>query len=332
MFTILAADAASTAVELTGSSKYEYVLQREASGVDAELDAVVIDRDRVYAAGEGGIVLRRTAGTGWVHEPTPTTKRIRALVVATDEVANGAAADAPIFAVGDGGAVVRRSPDGRWTVEATPTQVDLYDIVSDEGHTYIVGDRGTLLERRAGTWRAIPTNTDADLRRFDGQVAIGKGGAIVDCTRWDREQYTLAHMVACVPRPSPTREDLLASTGDGRHSVWHAYGAGGTLMSAAKRAPIDATLGEPLADRPTIRASVENHYSTSVDTLATILVGDAGVMVFVSGPRRVRVELATAPDLFGVASEALDAFAVGARGTIVHLQTRGVQIPTLSFQ
>ena len=329
----LAGDAASPAtVELAGESRkpYHYVLHLEASGVTSDLDAAIISGDVAYAAGADGVVLRRAAAGPWERVATPTTRRLRALVV--DGEGGAAVGSGDLVAAGDGGTVLRRAATGAWTVEPVPTSRDLYDLAWSDGRLYAVGDGGTLVVRDAGAWRAIATHTTADLRRFDGRVAIGAGGVILDCTPWDRDQHDLARQLACVPRPSPTDRDLLADIGDERHSAWHAWGAVGTSLAAARYQPIDVTAAPALPGEPTITAAADNHWSTTAGELATIVVGERGAIGFVdrSGVTRM-VTLAGAPDLRGVATAQLDAFVVGAHGTIVHLQTTDVSIPQVMF-
>jgi hypothetical protein len=322
-FRLFGIDPAPPMAELRGDQGvvYRYLVQREPSGVESELDAVIMGGEVAYAAGADGVVLRRTTGAGWARETVPTTKRLRALAFG---------ADGAVFAAGDGGTLLRRAANGAWTAEALPLTADLYDLAWRDGRLYAAGNGGTLLARdAAGSWRALATHSDADLRRFDGRVAIGRGGVIIDCTPWDRDQHAQAKQFACVPRPSPAKTDLLAAIGDEEHSVWHAWGAAGVGLVEVKSAPIEVSADPVLAGAPTITAAVANHWWTNVGELATLLVGERGAIVFVS-PRsseRPVIVVTGAPDLHGVASEQLDAFAVGAHGTIVHLQTMDVAIP-----
>jgi hypothetical protein len=295
---------------------YHYRVRPEPSGVAADLRAVVIDGDHAYAAGDGGVVLHRTGKTGWTREATPTVRTLRALI----------GADAgEIYAVGDAGTVLRRSANGAWGVEPAPTTADLYDLaVARTNRTlYAVGDHGTLLERRNGTWHAIASHTEADLRQFDGTIAVGRDGAVVDCELWDRDRSWQAHQLVCVPRPSPTHADLLAMAGE--YMGWHAYGAEGTALRALRRGPIDVALDAPVPGGAAITAASENRWFAPIE-LVTILVGTGGHIEFV-GTQPTRLVIAGSPDLFGVATAGVDAFAVGAAGTIVHLQATDVEIP-----
>lgn len=322
------APALTAAVPFRGTFRsYHYTVRREPSGVTGALRAVAIFRDVVYAVGDGGVILRRTAHTGWVREPTPTTRTLRGLL-------GDALFHSEVIAVGDAGTVLRRSPDGTWIPEPVPTTADLYAIIADGDALYAVGDHGTLLERNAGVWRAIATHTTADLRSFDGSIAIGRGGAIVDCRAWDSSARPPD--LHCVPRRSPTRADLLASLGG--QIDWRAYGTGGTCVRATRRAPIDAVLDPPLPTGATITAAADageplaqliampgDEGDTAQGSVASILVGTGGT-IEILGDQRVRLAIPGAPDLLGVTLDLTDVFVVGAGGTIVHLQADDVAI------
>jgi hypothetical protein len=294
-----------------------YVLHEERSGVTSELRAVAFARGQVWVAGDDGVVLRRSRTNDWQRETIPTRARIRAI----------AAVGSTVLAVGDGGLALARSADGAWSLEATQSTADLYAITAAGGHTFAVGDRGTMLERTDGAWYAIATDSVADLRDFKANVAVGLGGAIIDCAYWDRDDHHDPHLLVCVPRPSPIKADLLASVSQ----PWRAYGAGGTQLASAPRRPTDAYVMAVLAGGRTITGAADNDYSAT-ERLPTILVGRAGVVALVdrrSGLTAVGA-LPDATDLDAVASDALDSFAVGANGTIVHLQTESVEIEEAS--
>jgi hypothetical protein len=313
-----------------GPTTYHYVARREPSGVTVDLYAAMIDSQgyvdlyRAYAAGDGGVVLRRTKHGSWTREATPTTRRLRALLASSDFHGVDDPAASEIYAVGDAGTVLRRSAVGIWSVETVPTRVDLYDIVRAHRRLYAVGDRGTLLERRDGAWHAIPTHTEADLRRFDGRVAVGRGGVILDCAPWAGERFDPGPPVGCLPRPSPTDADLLAI--EHTPASWRTYGAGGAVVRAVHREPLDVEIDPPLPGGATVTAVSAVKGSLTLPGSAgyayvdpAIAVGRGGAIDFI-GNERAHVVLAGAPDLFGVAVELFDAFAVGAGGAIVHLQ------------
>jgi hypothetical protein len=88
------------------------------------------------------------------------------------------------------------------------------------------------------------------------------------------------------------------------------------LFEAAEAAP----------GSPAVTAGTTSGYAVGLPNLASIVVGHAGAVIFI-GSRETTVTIDSAPDLFGVTSERLDAFVVGARGTVIHAQARGVEFP-----
>lgn len=328
----------TTAVALDNGKPYRYLMRREPSGVSSTLRAVELDHAHAYAAGDDGVVLHRAAHGGWRREAVPTTRRLRALVggardgfMVNDQCVETFTRDnrswnreqvTEIFAVGDAGTVVRRDPTGVWAVEPTPVTADLHAIVRRDDRLYAVGDRGTLIERTHGAWRVIASHTDADLRWFDGRVAVGRGGAVIDCARWDRERPGHDEPLACVPRAPASDAELL--TGLNQGDRWRAYGVGGVVVRATRQAPIELVLDPTLAGGATIFSASASTWGTSLGQMPPILVGAAGTIVFQTAtPVQLRIE--GAPDLFGVVTEAADAFVVGAGGTIVHLQAEGAR-------
>jgi hypothetical protein len=327
-------------VELDNGKPYRYLMRRELSGVTSTLRAVELDYGHAYAAGDDGVVLHRGAHGGWRREAVPTTRRLRALVSGAHEL-GGVTSDisctetfttqnrswdraqiTEIFAVGDAGTVLRRDPSGVWAVEPTPTTADLHAVVRHQDRLYAVGDRGTLIERTHGAWRAIASHTSADLRWFDGRVAVGRGGAVIDCAPWDRERPLPGEQLACVPRAPASDADLL--TGVVQGDRWHAYGVGGTVVRATRQAPIELALDPAVPGGATITSAAASMSETSLGEMPPILVGTTGTLVFQT-PTPVAVMVEGAPALFGVVTEAADAFVVGAGGTIVHLQAEGAR-------
>jgi len=330
----------TTAVVLDNGKPFRYLMRREPSGVTSTLRAVELDRAHAYAAGDDGVVLHRGAHGGWRREAVPTTRRLRALVSGAHDVfwvssrtpcietfttenrSWDRAQITEIFAVGDAGTVVRRDPSGVWTVEPTPITADLHAVVRRHDRLYAVGDRGTLIERTHGAWRTIASHTDADLRWFDGRVAVGGGGAVIDCASWDRERAWPGEQLACVPRAPASDADLL--TGLVQGDRWRAYGVGGAVVRATRQVPIELALDPAIPGGATITSAAASPWATSLGEMPPILVGTTGTLVFLA-TTPVQVMIEGAPELFGVVSEAADAFVVGAGGTIVHLQAEGAR-------
>lgn len=332
----------TTALSLDNGKPYRYLMRREASGVSSTLRAVELDHAHAYAAGDDGVVLHRAAHGGWQREAVPTTRRLRALVGGSRD---GFMPNAPcvetftrdnrswtraqvteIFAVGDAGTVVRRDPTGVWAVEPTPVTADLHAVVRHDDRLYAVGNRGTLIERTQRGWRVIASHTDADLRWFDGQVAVGRGGAVIDCARWDRERPGHGEPLACVPRAPASTADLL--TGVSQGDRWRAYGVDGTVVRATRQAPVELALDPTFPGGATIFGASLSTWGTSLGEMPAIVVGAAGMLVL-QGTTPVQARLDGAPDLFGVVTEAADAFVVGAGGTIVHLQAEGARCESI---
>jgi hypothetical protein len=105
--------------------------------------------------------------------------------------------------------VLYRSQDGNWSQETSGTQEHLHAVHDMPPRLFAVGDGGTFLVRTEDVWRSIESHTDADLRAMFRHVAVGREGAIIDCHPWP---YTImpSSRLACVPRRSPTTQDLLA--------------------------------------------------------------------------------------------------------------------------
>jgi hypothetical protein len=76
-----------------------------------------------------------------------------------------------------------------------------------EEQLYAAGDRGRLLERRDGRWRAIATHSSADLRWFDGRLAAGLGGAVI-ASRPPRSACATTSVLSSLPRSAATTSVL----------------------------------------------------------------------------------------------------------------------------
>jgi hypothetical protein len=172
--------------------------------VEATLRAVCIDELGAYVVGDGGVALYRTMNRGWRVESTGVTANLRACT--TVRVSYNGHQERGLFAPGDDGTVLHRSEDGNWSQETSGTQEDLHAVHDMAPRLFAVGDGGTFLVRTENVWRSIESHTDADLRAMHRHVAVGRGGAIIDCHPWP---YTLkpSSRLACVPRPSPTTQD-----------------------------------------------------------------------------------------------------------------------------
>ncbi len=342
-FDVLSADLPFVVPRLGSASfqvppPYSYAVRGETSGVTEDLYAVAIEQGRAYAVGIGGVVVRRTQHQSWQRENAGTDRTLRSVAVARFEAENSSntARDPdtlPVYAVGDGGTIVRRGTHGTWRPEASGTTRDLYAVFAADDRVLAAGDGGTLLERRAETWRVVRTHTTADLRAISGSVVVGRGGSIVECTKWPRTaDVTALALLACVPRPSPVTNDLFALCKSGRTSRLVATGAEGIRVRdlGHDRGRLTFELW-PTGIANALRGVADNRWGWKIDVPAkTIAVGERGALFFIGdegGDQHVIVP--GAPDLFGVAFERLDAFMVGARGTILHARVEGTELMTV---
>ncbi|HKO91413.1 MAG TPA: hypothetical protein VJU61_09690 [Polyangiaceae bacterium] len=129
----------------------------------------------VWAVGALGTTLHFD-GTSWAVHWAPTEQVLRAIWL------NGAEA----WAVGEDSTVLHFSGED-WeavTVDGLAPGVSLHGVWGDaSGRLWLVGDGGTLFERRAGTWSRIDAGTTVALNAVwskDGEAwAVGDGGTLL---------------------------------------------------------------------------------------------------------------------------------------------------------
>jgi hypothetical protein len=129
----------------------------------------------VWAVGSLGLALH-SDGTNWSAHWAPTQKALRALWLDGSE----------LWAVGDDSTVLHYAGQA-WEAAPLPglaTGVSLRGVAGDpSGHLWIVGDGGTLFERRAGSWTRVDVGTTAALNAIwagaDGAWAVGDGGTVL---------------------------------------------------------------------------------------------------------------------------------------------------------
>ena len=141
--------------------------------------------DQFWMLDTWGNILRRD-GNGWAYEHrAQPLKTVRALTSC------GASAGL-MLAVGDNGTVLRRVTGGTWVPEDLgDNQAQLKAVACTSFlRSFAVGGGGKAFvrdEASGGTWRALTTGTNAELRGaayqyFTGTgVAVGAGGVIVRC-------------------------------------------------------------------------------------------------------------------------------------------------------
>jgi photosystem II stability/assembly factor-like uncharacterized protein len=161
-----------------------------------------------YVAGEGGTVLRSTAGGGWEgvdshasgnskitsgfstgHSSLMFTtdkgdliEQVRGEFVVESVITETSTTPLPLFgvwssssaedlyAVALGGRILKRSKaDGKWSIETSPARSDLYGIFgSAPDRIFAVGARGTVLRFDGTSWNNIASGTSEDLYAIHG--------------------------------------------------------------------------------------------------------------------------------------------------------------------
>lgn len=183
----------------------------------------------VFAAGDAGVVLRKT-GTNWAVEKPPTTENLTALVGVGDEV----------YAAGNKGTILRRK-SGVWQMEAQGLTSELLSALwaTDRGAgtvtVYAVGNLGTILRRERDTWTQLSSRvTQTSLSSVwaaspSETYAVGNGGLLLKRTgvgaqgAWRMVSTTNAETLNAV-------SGLPAATGD---ADVFAVGANGTVLHQA---------------------------------------------------------------------------------------------------
>jgi photosystem II stability/assembly factor-like uncharacterized protein len=113
--------------------------------VEGALTAVKLFGAEVYAAGEGGVILRSDDGRAFRREDSGTA---RTLYGGAWLPGGGA------VAVGEAGTLLTKSgPDRPWRLEPSGTTATLFCALRADGALYLLGDRGTILRRRDGEAR-----------------------------------------------------------------------------------------------------------------------------------------------------------------------------------
>lgn len=324
--------------------QYPYDFAKEPNPSEADLFAVRVMEPGVQAFGDGGTILARTEFKGWARIESPTTQRLRGITKQGDS-----------FVVGDHGTWLSQDAMSHWMSENTGIDEDLYAVVAVADRAFAVGDHGVMIERTAeGRFVRIKTRTDARLRDIghqrDGSTAnhgelledlylVGDGGTIIDCS-------LRMEPPVCIPRASPTRENLMqvmlawdapSSFHDaaGRRLVEMILGSDGTLLGATldRIPPYDfatTALRPPLgAERLIVQRSHGIDGKVRVNerlvSLPVVFVGpDTGVTVM-EGAKSETLRISSVKRLHAGVSSALDLFAVGDHGAIVHATIRGAR-------
>lgn len=147
------------------------------SGTAADLYGAWLDgEDRLWVAGAGGTILRRSPGGKIDALASGTTADLHAVA---------ALEDGTVVLVGQAGVALRvDGTPASAKPEPTPTSLDLLDVFEDAaGSAVAVGEQGTILRRDAGGWHTVPVPAAADLhagvRVGDHVVVVGAQGTVV---------------------------------------------------------------------------------------------------------------------------------------------------------
>ncbi|MBI5502807.1 MAG: putative metal-binding motif-containing protein [Deltaproteobacteria bacterium] len=163
-----------------------------ASGVRQSLRAIRANGGQVVIAGDGGLLLRRTA-TGWERlaptGPTPTTF--------SDIWATGGGATLQAWAVGSEGTIARRLADGSWEAAASPVTQTLTAVAgASPTDIWAVGLVGSAAHWDGTSWttQTLPGGgTAADVcSNGPGETwAVGASIFHHDGTAWRTEPHPL---------------------------------------------------------------------------------------------------------------------------------------------
>jgi len=328
-------------------SDYAYELTLEASPSAADLHAVLVTGKFAFAFGDEGTILVRAGGDSpWRAVVSPTERRLWAVTKRAEKP----------FVVGERGAWLKYEAEDRWTLEDSGTEHTLYAVISAREQTFAVGEHGTLVQRdEHGGFTQVPTRTEATLRdllyveEHTGQnageslrhlVLVGDAGTLIDCAlRVDPP--------ACIPRVSPSPEDLLQIVDvsaapvalhapHARQSSTLILGAQGFTagVSWGRLPPFDfvptpLTLSAGPSGLPGTRLYVSRVRKLFAPQGAVqpplLLIGEQGSGTLLMGEQHVPFAIAGLGDLHDVAGNDLTTYIVGAGGTILHGAIRGAQ-------
>jgi hypothetical protein len=202
--------AAGRALHLDGES-----WSVEETGSAARLEAVLVDGSVVFAAGEGGTILRRSPAGDWAEEQSGVVRDIFDLAYRGTE---------GVLAVGGQGLVLERGPEG-WGSLDSGVGTDLLGAVEDRsGAVTVVGRGGVVVRDQGAGFVREPSGVDRDLLGVtldgDSLVAVGQGGTVV--TRWADGSWRASrdpdgldlHAVAAAPGRDPVAVGFSATFPD----------------------------------------------------------------------------------------------------------------------
>lgn len=267
--------------------------------------------DDVYAAGDDGTVIHWN-GQAWATLFSLTTIDLNALWIRP-----GSSGDEGVFAVGSGGQLVSLV-DGAWKAsQITAGSVVLEDIQGlDDGTLVAVGDKHTITIKRpqAAAWQGQVSNDERlrDLRALasdDGVLRIfGAAGAVLIASgpSWNLD--------ASVGAVAGLKDFAVADGALGGPIVALARGGGGIQLAGDSWSTVSTRPEATLTD-----------FAEQAGVLWA--VGGKGFLARRTGAGWSVVASGTSQDLFGITAVSdTRLIAVGARGTIVSIETAGDEV------
>ena len=118
---------------------------QQASGTTQSLVRIRFVGDAVLALGQGGVILAtRDDGQTWQSETSGTDQNLTG-VTGGDVI------------VGSDGTILELGPSGRWSPVRSGTNLLLNDVAVSPSGTFVVGEGGTILQRRSdpSTWEQL---------------------------------------------------------------------------------------------------------------------------------------------------------------------------------
>jgi hypothetical protein len=209
---------------------------------------------RVWAVGEGGLVLEMNQSGQWDQAPSLTEATLRAVCATRED---------DVWAVGDAGVIIH-GDGSEWQQIPSPTSRNLHAIhFGPTGIGWAVGDAGTTLRYEKQSWRQVSAPTAATLRGVwagpqDTAWAVGDTGAVL---RWTGMEWTAEAF--------PTTATLHSVHGPHADWLW-AVGEAGTVLRRrhGRWTPFESTPGTSVSLR-SVTASL---------TGDVWIVGDQGLL------------------------------------------------------
>jgi hypothetical protein len=314
-YAVLSSSPALT-IAVGGTTPYQIDFTREPVPVSTTLRALIATTDLAVAVGDGGVVLRRRLRQSWAREAAPTQDNLNAIAWEDERDS--------FLVVGDHGAIFLER-DGKWIREAADSSNDLHAVLRGPYASYAVGKHGLLLYRTVRGWFSIPTGVTANLNvlwdcssryRYGTICAAGDHGTLIRC---DPKR-------GCEQDTAPTTENLL-----GAGSQSFVVGTNGLILEQPSNDPHDWRVVAPVTQANLTwiaSAGFGTWYMRDDGRLVnaeSLLLDQAGTGWWITpqGTPAGSIAFGAAP-LYGATFYYLDAFIVGASGTLWHGKVRGV--------